>query len=201
MSQIVNGQEKVLMYASAPFTKSKLNYIVYQKECLAVHWAVLLFHHYVAREKFVVRSYCKALEWLKTKPLGDIVVKWYTQLQHYDFEVKYRPGCKSMNVDGLTRQPISNASCYGVPEFPELDNIKPRNIVIKPVQTRRQQEVAASKPQEIDPHVAIQEFKDNAIQEIKEDAAPTLVDDDSDDDFEEITQSAFFKCPEDLEGW
>ena len=27
------------------------------------------------------------------------------------------------------------------------------------------------------------------------------MDDDSDDDFEEITQSAFFKCPEDLEGW
>ena len=43
--QKVEGEEKVLMYASAPLTKSELNYIPYQKECLAVRWAVLLFHH------------------------------------------------------------------------------------------------------------------------------------------------------------
>ena len=136
LSQNVDGQEKVLMYASAPFTKAELNYIPYQKECLAVHWAVLLFHHYISRENFVVRSDCKALEWLKTKPLGDIVAKWYTKLQHYDFEVRHRPGYKSMNVDGLTRQPVSNASCYGVEPFPELADIKPRTITIRAMQTR-----------------------------------------------------------------
>ncbi len=40
--QKVEGEEKVLMYASAPLTKSELNYIPYQKECRAVHWAVSL---------------------------------------------------------------------------------------------------------------------------------------------------------------
>ena len=134
--QKVEGEEKVLMYASAPLTKSELNYIPYQKECLAVHWAVLLFHHYISRERFVVRSDCKALEWLKTGPLTDIVTKWHTRLQHFDFEVVHRPGAKSQNVDGLTRQPILDASCYGVDPLPVLDNIKPRHITIRPVSTR-----------------------------------------------------------------
>ena len=102
-----------------------------------MHWAILLFHHYISREKFIVRSDCKALEWLKTAPLNDIVTKWHTRLQHYDFDVVHRPGAKSQNVDGLTRQPIVDASCYGVEPLPVLDNIKPRNITIRAVQTRR----------------------------------------------------------------
>jgi hypothetical protein len=76
------------------------------------------------------------LEWLKTGPLNDIVTKWHTRLQHYDFEVVHRPGAKSQNVDGLTRQPILDASCYGVDPLPVLDNIKPRHITIRPVSTR-----------------------------------------------------------------
>ena len=84
-----------------------------------------------------MRSDCKALEWLKTAPLNDIVTKWHTRLQHYDFDVVHRPGAKSQNVDGLTRQPIVDASCYGIEPLPVLDNIKPRNITIRAVQTRR----------------------------------------------------------------
>ena len=39
-------------------------------------------------------------------------------------------------MDGLTRQPLLDASCYGVDPLPLLDNVKPRQITIRPVTTR-----------------------------------------------------------------
>ena len=202
--QKVEGEEKVLMYASAPLTKAELNYIPYQKECLAVHWAILLFHHYISREKFIVRSDCKALEWLKTAPLNDIVTKWHTRLQHYDFDVVHRPGAKSQNVDGLTRQPIVDASCYGVEPLPVLDNIKPRNITIRAVQTRRatvREEPARVLAETPRGRIAKQIELTSNVEEPRADQEVHPEEPRYEEIEEDQKQTAFFDCRMDMEGW
>lgn len=40
------------------------------------------------------------------KTLNPQVARWYDLLQEYDFDVKYRPGCKMMHVDALSRAPL-----------------------------------------------------------------------------------------------
>ena len=107
LTQIVEEKERVLMYASKSLTKSELNYIPYEQEALAMVWSIDLFNHYLRGRPFLVRSDCKALEWLKDKrPRGARINKWLLRLQEYDYKVVHRPGVKSANCDGLTRQPL-----------------------------------------------------------------------------------------------
>ena len=67
------------------------------------------------------RSDCKALEWLKDKrPRGARINKWLLRLQEYDYKVVHRPGVKSANCDGLTRQPLPAEGSYDVDPFETL---------------------------------------------------------------------------------
>ena len=121
LTQIVDKQEKVLMYASKSLTGAELNYISYEQEALAMVWSIDLFNHYLRGRPFVVRSDCQALEWLKDKrPRGARINKWLLRLQEYDYKVVHRPGIKSANCDGLTRQPLSPAGAFDVDPFETL---------------------------------------------------------------------------------
>jgi hypothetical protein len=61
-------------------------------------------------------------------------------LQEYDYKVVHRPGVKSANCDGLTRQPLPAEGSYDVEPFEPL----PTNQVVVSVLTRAQREKAAS---------------------------------------------------------
>jgi hypothetical protein len=81
LNQIVDSQERVLMYASKSLTSSELNYIPYEQEALAMVWSIDLFNHYLRGRPFIVRSDCQALEWLKDKrPRGARINKWLLRL-------------------------------------------------------------------------------------------------------------------------
>ena len=119
LTQIVEKQERVLMYASKSLNRSELKYIPYEQEGLAMVWSIDLFSHYLKGRPFLVRSDCQALEWLKDKrPRGARINKWLLRLQEYDYKVVHRPGVKSANCDGLTRQPLESE--YDVDPFEEL---------------------------------------------------------------------------------
>jgi hypothetical protein len=125
LTQIVETKERVLMYASKSLTISELNYIPYEQEALAMVWAIDLFNHYLRGRKFLVRSDCQALEWLKDKrPRGARINKWLLRLQEYDYKVVHRPGIKSANCDGLTRQPLPAEGSYNVEPFEDLPTDK-----------------------------------------------------------------------------
>jgi hypothetical protein len=121
LTQFVDKQEKVLMYASKSLTNAELRYIPYEQEALAMVWSIDLFNHYLRGRPFIVRSDCQALEWLKDKrPRGARINKWLLRLQEYDYKVVHRPGVKSANCDGLTRQPLAPADSYDVDPFEPL---------------------------------------------------------------------------------
>ena len=107
LTQIVDNTERVLMYASKSLTTAEKNYIPYEQEALAMVWSIDLFSHYLKGRPFIVRSDCQALECLKDKrPRGARINKWLLRLQEYNYKVVHRPGTKSANCDGLTRQPL-----------------------------------------------------------------------------------------------
>ena len=47
LSQRVKGMERVVMYASRALTVIEKKYQIYEKECLAVVWAVEVFRKYI----------------------------------------------------------------------------------------------------------------------------------------------------------
>ena len=132
LTQIVETKERVLMYASKSLTISELNYIPYEQEALAMVWAIDLFNHYLRGRNFLVRSDCQALEWLKDKrPRGARINKWLLRLQEYDYKVVHRPGIKSANCDGLTRQPLPAEGSYNVEPFEDLPTDKVISVLTR----------------------------------------------------------------------
>jgi hypothetical protein len=82
LTQIVRGQERVLMYASKSLTNSELHYLPYEQESLAMVWSMEVFRHYLAGRPFIVRTDCQALQWLKDqRPKGARIQRWLCRLQ------------------------------------------------------------------------------------------------------------------------
>ena len=106
LSQIVDGEEKVLGYASRTLSKPERNYCVTRRELLAVVHFVKHFRPYLYGRHFTIRSDHASLQWLLNfkEPEGQ-VARWIEVLSEYDYEVKHRPGKKHGNADGLSRQP------------------------------------------------------------------------------------------------
>ena len=84
LSQVQNGEEEVIAYASRALGKSQLN--------KGKHFVVLTDHAY--------------LKWLKNfKDVDGMLSRWLTKLDVYDYELVHRRGALHGNADGLSRKP------------------------------------------------------------------------------------------------
>jgi hypothetical protein len=107
LSQIQNGEEHVIAYASNRLTKCERNYCITRKELLAIYKYVLYFKHYLYGRKFTVRTDHQALTWLLNwkRPNTSQYCSWRAELECYDMEVVFRPGHEHANADALSRLP------------------------------------------------------------------------------------------------
>ena len=118
LSQIQNGEERVIAYASRSLKSQELNYCTTRKELLAlVHW-IPHFKHFLLAKKFLLRSDHGSLYWLFNwrDPEGQIA-RWLSILGPYDFDIEHRPGKKHGNADALSRYPCKQCG-KGVSENP-----------------------------------------------------------------------------------
>ena len=106
LSQIQEGQERVVAYASRSLNKAEKNYCVTDKELLAILYFTGYFRCYLLGRAFLVRTDHQALKWLFSlrEPKGRIA-RWIEVLSAFDFSVEYRAGKKHANADGLSRCP------------------------------------------------------------------------------------------------
>lgn len=112
LSQVQEGNERVIAYYSRALKKAERNYCVTRRELLAVVDGVRHFHHYLYGKKFVVRTDHGALRWLVGfKDLEGQMARWLEILGTYDYEVVYRPGGQHGNADALSRRPCSLEEC------------------------------------------------------------------------------------------
>ena len=104
LSQVQDGRERVIAYASRTLNKAERNYCVTNRELLSVENFVEYFRHYLLGWHFLVRSDHQALKWLfSLKELKSRVARWLEVLAAYDFELEYRAGIKHGNADGMSR--------------------------------------------------------------------------------------------------
>ena len=107
LSQVQDGEEKVLYYASKTLTKSQRQYCITRKELLAIYIFVLKFKHYLIGSKFLVRTDHQALKWLLNwdSPNTSQYCIWKAELEIFDMVVEFREGSKHINADALSRLP------------------------------------------------------------------------------------------------
>ena len=106
LSQSVDGQERVVAYASKTLSKTERRYCATRRELFAVVWAAQHFRPYLYGCGFLFRSDHSALQWLHSfKELEGQVARWLERLAEYNYRVEHRPGRQHSNADSLSRLP------------------------------------------------------------------------------------------------
>jgi len=92
-------------YASRLLNKAERNYSTYERELLAVVWALEKFKQYTYLNPVVVFTDHKPLVTLKKTQIqgSDRLVRWRLRLEVYDFTILYRPGKTNVCADALSR--------------------------------------------------------------------------------------------------
>ena len=104
LSNLINGEERPLFYASRVMYKMETNYSTTKREALAVVQAVKWFKSNIWGVKFVMRTDHSSLQWLfKQKKPDGMTFRMQQQLQEFEFNVVHRAGEKHGNADGLSR--------------------------------------------------------------------------------------------------
>jgi len=112
LSQVQNGEEKVIAYAGRILTKREVNYCITRKELLAVVYALKHFKQYLLGRHFKIRNDHAPLTWLRhtPEPIGQ-QARWLEIMEDYSFDVIHRPGLSHTNADALSRRPCVLKSC------------------------------------------------------------------------------------------
>jgi transposase InsO family protein len=105
LSQVQDGEETVIAYASNRLTKTQKNYCITRKELLAAYHYIKHFKHYLAGKKFTLRTDHKALVWLLNwkRPNTSQYCLWKADLECFSFDIEHRKGSKHTNADSLSR--------------------------------------------------------------------------------------------------
>ena len=106
LSQMQDGEERVISYASRLYSKSESNYCVTRRELLAVVHFCKHYKQYLLGRHFIVRTDHSALTWLRKtpEPIGQ-QSRWLEQLEEFSFTVEHRSGSKHTNADAMSRRP------------------------------------------------------------------------------------------------
>ena len=116
LSQVIDGQERVIAYASCTLSKAKRRYCVTQKELLAMVHFIHHLHHfnsycifwpYLLGRRFTLWTDHSSLTWLQTlkEPEGQIA-RWLEQLQEYHIDIVHRADNRHANADAMSRLPL-----------------------------------------------------------------------------------------------
>ena len=121
LSQVQDGAEKVVAYASRKLSNAEVNYCVTRKELLAVVYFVKYFKHYLLGRRFTVRTDHAALQWLKRipEPVGQ-QARWIGFLEEFEFDIVHHAGSRHLNADALSRRPCRlSYGCCAASSRPE----------------------------------------------------------------------------------
>ena len=108
LSQIQDGKERVIAYASKTLSRTQRKYCTTYKELLAVVTFMKHFRHYLLGQvSFTVRTDHSSLRWLMNfKDADGMIARWILSMQSFNFEIIHRRGVDHGNADGLSRQEV-----------------------------------------------------------------------------------------------
>lgn len=104
LTQVINGEERVIAFASRTLSGPERKYSTTELECLAIVWSIGKFRHYLEGFHFKVITDHSSLRWLHNlhNPTGRLA-RWCLELLEYSFEVEHRKGALHKVPDALSR--------------------------------------------------------------------------------------------------
>ena len=104
LSQIQDGVEKPICFASHVLLKLHKNYCTTRKELLAVVKLCRQFRHHLLGRFFIIPSDHNSLVWLtRFKYLEGQLAQFLEELYQYNLKLLHRKGAEHVNADALSR--------------------------------------------------------------------------------------------------
>ena len=127
LSQMQDGQERVIMYGGKKMNKAQMNYSATKGELSALLYFMKTWRYYLQYRPFVVRTDHLPLKYMKTmEPMDGCVSRWLDTLAKFHFEIEYRAGKDHANADGMSRAPHIRDQPFSIEELgtdsPEYDD-------------------------------------------------------------------------------
>ena len=104
LSQVQDGQERLIGVAGRKTTRYEKNYHSTKGELAAVLYGLRKFEHILRFKKFLLWTDNSSITWLQTakRPRG-IIYRWLSELQSFDFDIRHKPGKANVAADALSR--------------------------------------------------------------------------------------------------
>ena len=104
LSQVQDGQERLIAVFGRKTTKGERNYAPWKGELSAMIYGIRKAEHILRYRPFIANTDASALVHLRRlKALTGILARWMQELQTYNFTVKHKPGVENANADGVSR--------------------------------------------------------------------------------------------------
>ena len=112
LSQVQDGKEVVIAYASMSLNLQQRRYCTTRKELLALVMFLSHYRFYLLGQSFLVRTDHNSLTWLmRFRKVEGQLARWIESISQFDFKIEHRAGKLHGNADGLSRIPES-CDCY-----------------------------------------------------------------------------------------
>ena len=106
LSQEQDGRERVICYGSVRLNQAQRNYDAHKGELAALFIFAKKWKYYLQSKKFLFRTDCEALKFLRTQQQPkSIFARWQELLAQMDFDILHRKREHHQNADSLTRVP------------------------------------------------------------------------------------------------
>ncbi|MCP3666293.1 MAG: hypothetical protein GY696_27965, partial [Gammaproteobacteria bacterium] len=103
LSQVQDGQERLIVAVGRKTTTAERNYASYKGEMAAVIFGCRKFNPILSYRRFVLNTDSSALLQIKNlKPQTSMLIRWTEELAALDFEVKHRPGQLNTNANAIS---------------------------------------------------------------------------------------------------
>ena len=110
LSQVQNGINKTIVYASMTFSKAQCNYSVIERELTALRWAVKHMKSFLYGIPFVIYTDHKPLVYLhNASHHNSRLSRTLDDLKDFEFELRYKPGRDNIVADYLSRICVPNS--------------------------------------------------------------------------------------------
>jgi transposase InsO family protein len=131
LSQIQDGEERVIAYASRTISKPERNYETTRKELLAVVFGLKQFRQYLLGKPFTIRTDHSALSWLRRtpEPLPQLA-RWLTFIEQFNYTILHRAGKKHGNADSLSRKRSNDDDGEEQPQLQQKEAAEMKDVYI-----------------------------------------------------------------------